>query len=524
MNNFVWANDNPRQRLPKQQYRLTHQAAQRQLRQREFRQFGPGRPRPWPIATRRSTSTIRCRSPTTPTSRSARSGSATPTSSSRRSCRPGPSTPPEELAQLSQYVINIVDFRDPDCTMTHWSQSRRRILCSGRSRDYLHPRPDIHDRSTTRCPPQPRDVPARTSTEWSTTRSPSTRPWPTRSCRNVGRPTGSYVELVNTLTPVLRRTADNTLAADQPAEPSVLTCGFQSTCSDPGANNYWDLVITADDRSAAPTRSPASCCRSARRFIAAPIPLTSAAFGTGANVRSSALPPVPSRRGPPCDATATVYHRQAFQRQRRNADGQIWHRFYSVPPATRRPGTRPSLQSDQTLCLRSTRSAIGRPPGSTDTRGVLPNHATGRPRSWPIRPSSRRDPQVSRWKGLLLGLPPPARQPDPDPTVRGPNNPMIVVDADAFPLHRRGGKVTSISRTKPRMVRSRHGSNTMYSVQRPSPTEAGMRYLPGDTSTTTLGRRSIRPMAIASRSVAPVTTASGSGGDLEQGNSRTPDC
>ena len=26
----------------------------------------------------------------------------------------------EELAQLSQYVINIVDFRDTDCTMTHW--------------------------------------------------------------------------------------------------------------------------------------------------------------------------------------------------------------------------------------------------------------------------------------------------------------------------------------------------------------------------------------------------------------------
>ena len=27
---------------------------------------------------------------------------------------------PEEKAQLSQFVINIVDFRDPDCTMTHW--------------------------------------------------------------------------------------------------------------------------------------------------------------------------------------------------------------------------------------------------------------------------------------------------------------------------------------------------------------------------------------------------------------------
>ena len=27
---------------------------------------------------------------------------------------------PEELAQLSQFVINIIDFRDPDGTMTHW--------------------------------------------------------------------------------------------------------------------------------------------------------------------------------------------------------------------------------------------------------------------------------------------------------------------------------------------------------------------------------------------------------------------
>ncbi len=27
---------------------------------------------------------------------------------------------PEELAGLSQYIINIIDFRDPDGTMTHW--------------------------------------------------------------------------------------------------------------------------------------------------------------------------------------------------------------------------------------------------------------------------------------------------------------------------------------------------------------------------------------------------------------------
>ena len=27
---------------------------------------------------------------------------------------------PEELAQLSQYLVNMIDFRDPDCTMTHF--------------------------------------------------------------------------------------------------------------------------------------------------------------------------------------------------------------------------------------------------------------------------------------------------------------------------------------------------------------------------------------------------------------------
>ncbi|WP_165071677.1 hypothetical protein [Paludisphaera rhizosphaerae] len=28
---------------------------------------------------------------------------------------------PEELYQLGQYLVNLIDFRDPDCTMTHWT-------------------------------------------------------------------------------------------------------------------------------------------------------------------------------------------------------------------------------------------------------------------------------------------------------------------------------------------------------------------------------------------------------------------
>ena len=107
MNNFVWANDNPRgcvsrRGIPDQQ--PLHTDCQRRLYFAErpgvdqlqhlratqpdrppYYPFSPTTPSPrrrpphrWPIATRRSTSTTRCRSPMIPTSRSARSGSATP--------------------------------------------------------------------------------------------------------------------------------------------------------------------------------------------------------------------------------------------------------------------------------------------------------------------------------------------------------------------------------------------------------------------------------------------------------------
>ena len=87
----------------------------------------------------------------------------------------------EELAQLSQYVINIIDFRDTDATMTHW-----------RNPDvFLPPVPPAPARSQCWRPPRCRRTSRRTSTAWSTTRSPSTRCWPTRSRTRRVRRTGS---------------------------------------------------------------------------------------------------------------------------------------------------------------------------------------------------------------------------------------------------------------------------------------------------------------------------------------------
>ncbi len=97
---------------------------------------------------------------------------------------------PEELAQLSQYVINIVDFRDPDCTMTHWQNPDVAIFG-------IPPAPAVGGPvavpttavTLVLSSPTP---PCRcwTSGGWNTTRWRSTRCWPTRSCitRAAGAP------------------------------------------------------------------------------------------------------------------------------------------------------------------------------------------------------------------------------------------------------------------------------------------------------------------------------------------------
>ena len=58
---------------------------------------------------------------------------------------------PEELAQLSQFVINIIDFRDPDCTMTHWVNPD--VVLAGVRLDDTRPR--------ARSPPPTTSVPLR---------------------------------------------------------------------------------------------------------------------------------------------------------------------------------------------------------------------------------------------------------------------------------------------------------------------------------------------------------------------------
>ncbi len=141
---------------------------------------------------------------------------------------------PEELAQLSQFVINIIDFRDPDATMTHWvnpdvmlnpgtvptstppaippAGTPYTVTVPGITPAYLMAPPGLVFVGSTGVTAA---TPSSTSTAWSTTRSRSTRCWPTPSrAGRTRRPASAvytnrfFVELVNTLTAAYNPTFD----------------------------------------------------------------------------------------------------------------------------------------------------------------------------------------------------------------------------------------------------------------------------------------------------------------------------
>ena len=163
---------------------------------------------------------------------------------------------PEELAQLSQFVINIIDFRDPDCTMTHW-QNPDVVLVPGQPANPSANPPSPATAPTLAWPPPARPTPSPwTSTAWSTTRSPSTRC--SRSPMHTDQGGGSqanrfFVELVNTLTQSSFAALPPLIGSTNPPDPSILDLGgFQYTPGDPYSGGCWDLVFTDDTPNSRP--------------------------------------------------------------------------------------------------------------------------------------------------------------------------------------------------------------------------------------------------------------------------------
>ena len=161
----------------------------------------------------------------------------------------------EELAQLSQFVINIIDFRDPDCTMTHWLNPD--VDARARHGTGDRPQPDVP--GARRPPDQPRrhGDPAGPVRHGVQPGRHQRGRWPTRSrtrARAAPQANRFFVELVNTLT------------ADRPSR--LLPAGSARTAaiSNPRRTSRplrplrWPAAGTSSSPpttpSAAPTRSP----------------------------------------------------------------------------------------------------------------------------------------------------------------------------------------------------------------------------------------------------------------------------
>ena len=193
---------------------------------------------------------------------------------------------PEELAQLSQFVINIVDFRDPDCTMTHWTN------------------PDVVYVPSTTTTAYPTLVPATPTppgvfiplVQYGMESNPVAinEVLAYSFLRKVGTtPTASprfFIELVNMLTQP--ETGGSGGGAAPVTNASMIDLsGFLSgsaTPTNPWAGACWDLVFTGDDAKSRPDPFLGQLQPGGQFYTL--IPLVGGSFGVTTDLTSYPLP------------------------------------------------------------------------------------------------------------------------------------------------------------------------------------------------------------------------------------------
>ena len=166
---------------------------------------------------------------------------------------------PEELAQLSQFVINIIDFRDPDCTMTHW-QNPDVLLVPGQpanpsgSAPTPATAPTLVLASSDPANAIPLDQygmeynPVALNEVLAFSYAYYLGGGGTGAGQPVLRRAGQYADAV-----VVRGPAAAGGRGTNPPDPSILDLGgFQYTAGDPYSGGCWDLVFTDDTPNSRP--------------------------------------------------------------------------------------------------------------------------------------------------------------------------------------------------------------------------------------------------------------------------------
>jgi hypothetical protein len=174
----------------------------------------------------------------------------------------------EELAQLSQFVINIIDFRDPDATMTHWVNpdvvlTPGTLIAAGPPIQTTYPTltlniggGNLDQYGMEYCPVAINEVLAYSFQSRD----------PNNTAANATMTNRFFIELVNTLTAAYNPFYDYKTGAtlNYNTEPSALNNYYGNQASalglggfnyvpptgalaDPYAGGCWDLIFTTDD-------------------------------------------------------------------------------------------------------------------------------------------------------------------------------------------------------------------------------------------------------------------------------------
>jgi len=420
----------------------------------------------------------------------------------------------DELAELSQFLVNVIDFRDPDCTMTHFRNPDVEVVLGSISGStynttYLAPIGQPIPAANTAIPldqygMEYNPIAINEAIAYSFQTSPGTT-------------NRFYVELVNTLS----QTAIGLLPAN--AFGPTITNPPDVSMLDLSLANY-DLVMTADDPVSRPDPFTGQLLPIASANYFGQIPFNQQLPGSPNPLFTTAgdvqLTPLFSL-GPPANVPAAVDFNTSA------------NYFYSI--ANPNPGGEPNA-APGTVTLTGTYDPLVAPssslpvPPNVVPPGYCPNLAAigGGPTTTP----TTQGPPVP---GKPLQLPPyipqigsratlyywiclrrpanPFAPPQPDPTQTDATghstyNPMVVVDALRFPYIEGTGTSSS-------------NENMIYSSQRCQPFRGGHAVrLPGDTGITTTAPL-YTPYGYSEQMAVPQTQRTGSKPDTGNNSSGT---
>ncbi|HKM56448.1 MAG TPA: hypothetical protein VJY33_23795 [Isosphaeraceae bacterium] len=384
---------------------------------------------------------------------------------------------PEELAELSQFLVNVIDFRDPDCTMTHFRNPDVKVVLGSISGGAYTPTylAMIGQTIPVNPPGSPTNpsIPAIPLDQFGMEYNPVAinEAIAYSFQRAPGTPTNRfYVELVNTLSQTALGLLPSTDFGGTTIPPDVSTL-------DLSINNY-DLVMTADDPVSRPDPFTGQLLPIASANYYAQIPFNQQLAGspyplftTGGDLQ---LTPLWSLGAP----AGTVPAASDF-----NTSANY---FYSI--ANPNPGGEPNAALG-TVTLSGTYDPL-MPPSPALTAvpaNVVPPGFCGNLAPIVVPPATTPPLPLGKQVTVPPYVPPPIPQigsgamlnywiclrrpanpfapPQGDPTLAG-YNPMVVVDAMRFPYHEG----------------SSAAQNMIYSSQRCQPFRGGHAVrLPGDT-------------------------------------------